>query len=198
MTITRPRSISGSASELPMAELLEHALDELGSRLAAAGHGPSGMRVAEVLDDRHPALAGRVRIAGPDERPVWVPTLQGLAVRRGDRVLVARPAGIAEPVVVGVLDGYRPRATEPVHAHAIELRPDEALAITAADGRPLLEVLPSDTGPVLRLSSPDLTLDVPGTLRVLADELELRARDGAARIEARNDVEIKGEVIHLN
>lgn len=187
-----------SPSDLPISDIIDHALDELGSRLAAAGHGPSAMRVAEVLDDRHPALAGRLQIAEPDEPPRWVPTLQGLAARRGDRVLVARPVGAAEPVVVGVLDGYRPRASGPTHARVMELKPDEAIAIHAADGRPLLEIHPSDAGPVLRLASADLTLDVPGTLRMLADQLELRARDGAAKIEARNDVEIRGEVIHLN
>lgn len=195
--MSRPKLVP-PPSDLPIAEIIDQALDELGTRLAAAGHGPSAMRVAEVLDDRHPALAGRVQIAEPDGPPRWVPTLQGLAARQGDRVLVARPTGAAEPVVVGVLDGYRPRASGPTQARVIELRADEALAIHAADGRPLLEVRQSDTGPVLRLASSDLTLDVPGALRVLADQIELRARDGGAKIEARNDVEIRGEVIHLN
>jgi hypothetical protein len=195
--MTSPKPIVHPSDRTPTG-MLDQALDELGSRLAAAGHGPSAMRVAEVLDDRHPALAGRVQIAEPDGPARWVPTLQGLAVRRGDRVLVARPTGAAEPVVVGVLDGYQPRSPQPAHARVIELRADEAVAIHAADGRPLLEVLPSERGPVLRLAGQDLTLDVPGTLRLIADELELRARDGAAKLEARNDVEIKGEVIHLN
>jgi len=195
--MTNPKPLA-SASDRFHAGVLDQALDELGSRLAAAGHGPSAMRVAEVLDDRHPALAGRVQIAEPDGPPRWVPTLQGLAARQGDRVLVARPTGAAEPVVVGVLDGYRPRTPAPAHARVIELRADEVVAIQAADGRPLLEILPSERGPVLRLAGEGLTLDVPGALRVLADQLELRAREGAAKIEARNDVEIKGEVIHLN
>lgn len=195
--MTHPKPLV-SPSALAHTGMLDQALDELGARLAAAGHGPGAMRVAEVLDDRHPALAGRVKIAEPDGPPRWVPTLQGLSAREGDRVLVARPTGAAEPVVVGVLDGYRPRTPAPTRARVIELRPDEAIAIQASDGRPLLEVLPSAKGPVLRVASDDLTLDVPGALRVEADQLELRARDGTARIEARDDVEIKGEVIHLN
>ena len=94
--------------------------------------------------------------------------------------------------------GLEPRSRTTTDAGRIELRADEVVSIEAADGRPLLEVHDSASGPVLRLASPDLTLDVPGALRLLADQLELRARDGGATIEARDDVEIRGEVIHLN
>ena len=158
----------------------------------------SAVYVADVLEERHPVLSGRVRIAGSGELPRWVPTLRGLSVREGDRVLVARAAGSDEPTVVGVLDGLRPRQAVPVDARTIELRPGEVLSIHSADGRPLLELRPSDAGPVLCLADPDLTLDVPGALRLLADRIELRARHGGVTVDARDDVALRGEVIHLN
>jgi len=196
----------------PLDQLIERALDELQARQTPAAPEPA-MQVAEVLDDRHPTLEDRVQIVGPSKSfgaagdeldrpprraPCWVPVLRGLTVRRGDRVLTCRPLGWNEPVVVGVLDGLEPRSRTTTDAGRIELRADEVVSIEAADGRPLLEVHDSASGPVLRLASPDLTLDVPGALRLLADQLELRARDGGATIEARDDVEIRGEVIHLN
>ncbi len=198
MTTDKPPPAPAPTRPLPPAErALDQALDELGARRAP--EPPSeGMDVAEVLDDRHPALVGRVKALVAGQPPRWLPTLRGLAVRQGDRVLITQPRGITEPVVVGVLDGYRPRPTVATQARPLALRSDEVVSIQTNDGRPLFDLYASDAGPVLRLATDDLTLDVPGALRVLADRLELRARDGGATIAARDDVEIRGEVIHLN
>jgi hypothetical protein len=38
----------------------------------------------------------------------WLPTLHGIPVREGDRVLVTQPSNAPEPVVVGVIDGFAP------------------------------------------------------------------------------------------
>ena len=69
--------------------------------------------MGECVDDRHPTLQGRVRVrwtdatGGPRDR--WVPTLQGVAVREGDRVLLVTMAHEDEPVVTGVIDGFAAR-----------------------------------------------------------------------------------------
>src|SRR5690349_19423633 len=103
-------------------------LDEL----VATEPGPSEAGVplvGEVVDVRHPVRAGCVLVAlrGPDGREVqrWLPSLQGLAIRASDRVLVVRPANALEPVVIGVIDGLAPRP-EPRRAAAatIALLPD--------------------------------------------------------------------------
>lgn len=181
-------------------DIIHGALDELDTRRRCEpGPEPEPVvQLAEVLDDQHPSLQGRVQVHTSASAARWVPVLRGLAVCRGDRVLVSRVVGLDEPVVVGVLDGLAPRSEPRQPTHEIALNADQAVAIVATDGRPLLEIHDSARGPVLRLTTDDLTLDVPGALRVLADQLELRARDGGVAIEAAHDVEIKGEVIHLN
>lgn len=177
--------------------VLDDLLGELAQRDEA--EAPSGPFVAEVVDDRHPTLIGRVRVRehGGDER--WCPTLQGLPVRIGDRVLLQRARGFSEPLVVGVIDGFASRP-EPEHAEAgrVELRRDEAVRIADHRGRALLEIAEGESGPVVRILSEDLELDVPGRLRLTARQLELRANGGNAVLEARDDVIARGEAIHLN
>jgi hypothetical protein len=47
-------------------------------------------------------------------------------------------------------------------------------------------------------SAKDLGIDVPGHLRLTGASLELRATDGSTEIEARDDVIVQAETIHLN
>lgn len=185
-------------NQRPTADVLADALDELSARPRDCAEPAGTMRVAEVVDDRHPALHGRVQVAERDLPLRWIPTLMGLSVRRGDRVLLTHPVGSSEPVVVGVLCGYHPRVPLAKGKRAIELRADESVVIQTTDGRPLLEIESSDQGPILRLASPDLTLDVPGTFRLSAAAIDLRADEGMVKVQARDDVQIQGEVIHLN
>ena len=68
--------------------------------------------VGECLDARHPSLAGRVLVhwslyTGPGGS-AWLPTLHGIPVCAGDRVLVTQPSNAPEPIVVGVIDGFAP------------------------------------------------------------------------------------------
>jgi hypothetical protein len=157
------------------------------------------MSVAMVSSVDHPSLRGRALCALDGAPPRWLPCLSAIAVRAGDRVLVARPDDFAEAIVVGVLDGFAPRE-RPVadRGPRLALAADEAVLVEGRDGRPLVEVREGDHGPVVRLLSSDVILETEGKLRLEGASIELVARRGEAKIEASEDVVVVGEVIHLN
>ena len=171
---------------------------DVGSRIT--GTAPI---VGECLRTDHPTLTGRVLVRIPSadcpDAEVWLPTLQGLAVRAGDRLIVVNPSNHPEPVVVGVLDGFalRPEPRRETAA-TITLQPDERILVTAASGQDLLEVHLSEKGPVVRLLQPDVDLDIPGDLRVRARAVRLEATMGKVEVEAHDDVVLKGENVKLN
>lgn len=158
--------------------------------------------VADCIDARHPSIAGRVRVRWAHAGRVherWVPALTGLAIREGDRVLLTRAENHPEPVVTGVLDGFADRPPVPTHVRStLELKPDEHVRISRVDGTPLLDVVQGQDGPVVKLLAGDVGIELPGKLRLDAEEIELRARRGQVRIKASDDVIVRGEIIRLN
>jgi hypothetical protein len=159
--------------------------------------------VAECVSDRHPTLQGRILVRLVGERGTaidrWVPTLHGLPVREGDRVLLTKPVNFGEPVVVGVLDGFSKRpVVAKVAAATVAIRRDETVRVETHEGVPLLELYESEGGPVVRLVHADVDIEVKGSLRLSAARLELVAREGEARLSATDDVVVSGENIQLN
>jgi hypothetical protein len=139
-----------------------------------------------------------VRITdGDGEHSPWLATLAHLPVRCEDRVLLLQPGNWPEPVVVGVIDGLRARVAPTQAAAALTLRSDETLEIRSSDGAPLLAVVPTPAGPVLRLARADQRLEVDGRLVFAADVVEFSAR-GEVSLSAGGDVVVKGEEIKLN
>ncbi|MCA9635347.1 MAG: hypothetical protein KC420_04870 [Myxococcales bacterium] len=200
-----PRIPPRSAAEAPSASAL---LDDVLERQRAAAEAPTepptrpaGPLIGECVDDRHPVLRGRVRvrIPGDEGEPRWLPTLQGLALRVGDRVLLVRPGNGEEWIVTGVIDGFaaRPRI-EPTIAARLELRQDEALSIVSADGQPLVELSAGPGGPCVRLLQADVSVELAGKLVLRADDIELEATQGAVSIKSSDDVILRGEVVRLN
>lgn len=184
-----------STEAMPLVDLITAATDAR----SPAGR-LSGVVVAECLDDHHPQLTGRVlvRIAEANSvRELWVATLTHSVVRRGDRILVMQPANWPELVVVGVLDGVHQRTAPTVTAAAVTLRRDEQIVINDHLGAPLLSIIPSAEGPVLRLARADQQLEINGRLAIAADAIELRAR-GGMNLTAGGDVVVTGEEIKLN
>ncbi len=181
----------------PLEAMLEHAPPVI------ASSGRTELLVGEVVDARHPTLRGRVRVRWQDLEgqtfEKWLPTLQGLPVRVGDRVVLSRAINWPEAIVTGVVDGFaaRPEAPRETKA-AVELLRDEAVRVQSADGTPLLELFQGEQGPVVRLLSEDVDLELSGSLRVRAESIEIEATKGQARIKASDDVVVRGEVIHLN
>lgn len=158
--------------------------------------------VATCVEDRHPVLQGRIKIAWTDDDPeqqLWVPTLHGLAVRPGDRVLLVRPGNSDEWIVTGVVDGFARRPPlAPVPAARLELKPDEALQVVSEAGQTLVEVSQGAGGPLVRLLQPDVQLQFAGKLVLRAEDLELEATRGQVAIKASDDVVVRGEIVRLN
>lgn len=159
--------------------------------------------VGECLDDRHPSITGRVLIGWQDAQSnaieKWLPALQGLSVRKLDRVLLQQPVNWPEPIVFGVVDGCADRPEPDFESkHAIELKPDEAVRIDSHNGSPLVEICQVDDQPVVRLLSDDVNLDMSGKLKISAQDIDLAAKKGQVSITAESDVVVKGEIIELN
>lgn len=171
---------------------------------ARAPADPAVALVGLCLAAEHPTLPGRARIcwrrADGTTEDAWLPQLQGVRAREGDRVLLSAPGNHDEQIVVGVLDGVAgpPVAPPSEHGPVLRLAEDEALRIAGPDGQPILEVKPTAAGPEVRLFAPPAALTFPGSFRVSADQIELEARKGEVRIEAAGDVKVTGEIIRLN
>ncbi|NLP62976.1 hypothetical protein [Paraburkholderia sacchari] len=176
----------------------------------ARAPGAQGLLVGEVIDTHHPDCPGRVRVRWFDthgemvER--WLACLRGQRPRRGDRVLVEQPANWAEPLVTGV---FAPGADETVTpalqqdqdaqaSHVIKLAPDQCLRIDDAHGKPLVQILASCAGPVVRLMSPDINLEAAGKLSLRAQTLELEAGRGGVDIRTDADTVVRSRYIRLN
>lgn len=84
-------------------------------------------------------------------------------------VPVIKPTNVALPVVV--------------------LSQCETIKVVTAAGRPLLEISCDAQGPSIRLSQDNLRIECPGQLDFAAETI---------RIEASNDVAVKGRTIRLN
>ncbi|MEK9509676.1 hypothetical protein WI460_15870 [Gemmatimonadota bacterium Y43] len=170
----------------------------------SASPHPGTSLVAVCVDDRHPDLVGRVKVAWrpspeSDEVERWVPSLQTTVVRTGDRVLLLQPGNGEEPVVVGVVDGFARRAEpEPTRRPTVELPDDEALRVVDRAGRPLVEIRTGPDGAELRLVDENVALKVGGRFRIEAGAIEMRAVEGGVDVEASDDVQIRGEVVKLN
>lgn len=161
-----------------------------------------GCLIGVCTEDRHATLVGRVRVQWNTAHGAfdcWLPTLRNLPVRCADQVLLLQPDNGAEAVVVGVLDGFTRRDTPPDRVAArLELQADEVVRLEDTRGRPILELRAGESGPIVRLVSEGVSLEVDGKLAFRADSIRMEARQGTLELEASDDVTIKGEVVHLN
>lgn len=159
--------------------------------------------VGECLHDVDPVSGHRCLIsyrnaAGQLCRQ-WLARLASAEVQIGDSVLLVQPDNQREAVIVGVLvKGRGPSQRSAKAGPRITLQAEETLSVTTRDGQPLLEVSLTATGPCIRLSDPDVHLELPGELRIDAAAISMQARTGEVRVEAESDVIVKGDVIRLN
>ncbi|MEM9188105.1 MAG: hypothetical protein AAGF12_02925 [Myxococcota bacterium] len=158
--------------------------------------------MAECLEDTHPTLQGRVKVEYEFDGRLterWVPTLMHIVIRTGDRVLLQQAENWPEPIVVGVVDGFTPRPEQQRGtAASLELRQDEKMTVAARDGQPLVEVWQGESGPVVRVLHKDTDVRFSGKLALRAESIEIEAEKGKVEVRAQDDVDIKGEIIHLN
>ena len=158
--------------------------------------------IGNCLDTHHPTLMGRALIRwelnGVTEE-MWLPTLHGMSLRENDRVLVQTPANDLEPIVVGVVDGFKRRLeTDKETGPSLTLLRDESIKVTTEEGERLLEIYREESGPVVKLFDDATNIALPNDLRISAKSIELNAREGQAKITARDDVVVEGEMIKLN
>lgn len=188
----------GTTEPTTLADLLERPL----SRSAPDQSTAPGCLIGECTDARHPTLQGRVRVkfmAAGHEHERWVPKLAGLPVRVGDRVLMLQPSNAQEWIVTGVVDGFATRPRPELSERArIELSRDEAVNVVSSDGKPLVEISQSETGPVVRVLEPDVQVEFAGKLSLRAKDIELEATQGEVSVKANADVVMRGETIRLN
>jgi hypothetical protein len=178
-------------------------LSEASFRIINAPHPAPTIFVGDCIDTRHPTLKGRVRIRWKDNedltREKWLPCLHGLTIRQADRVLVEQPSNWPEPIVIGVVDGF---ATRPEYRHvpgpSVVLEKDESLRVYSSDGQPMLEIYQEKRGPVVRLLTDDMNLDLKGRLKIDARSIEIAAKQGGIKIVATDDVVVQGEMIKMN
>lgn len=169
-----------------------------------------GLLAGEVIDTHHPDGPGRVRVRWLDahgetlER--WLVCLRGQRPRRGDRVLVEQPANWPEPLVTGAFaanaeahGAFAWQEDPDTHAsHAMRLAPDQCVQIDDAHGKPLVRILASSAGPVVRLMSPNVSLEAAGKLSLRAQTLELEAGGGGVDIRTEADTVVRSRYIRLN
>ena len=192
----------GAPQDLEQPSLLDQVAAS--TRQAAALSAPLAVPlVGECVDDTHPVLMGRARVRFTHDRDrteeQWLPCLHGVTVRKGDRVMLQQPANYAEPLVVGVMDGFTQRPETPrKQGPTVPLRVDESVRVRGESGEDLLEIFQEEGGPVVRLLDPNLCLDLPGDLRIRAASIRLDAKQGGVEINASDDVDIQGEMINLN
>lgn len=176
---------------------------------AGASHGMQlpasrpAVHVGECLDDHHPAIEGRFLVVYPDidgcphER--WLGSVQGLRVRRGDRVILLRPGNWPEPVVAGVLCGTEDDAVPPLRSGpTVRLQESDSLQVLGANGEPLVEISWGKAGPAVQLLQSDVEIQSEGHLRISAKTIQLKARQGDVHVEASEDVVVRGDMIRLN
>lgn len=179
----------------PIAELLADPVVAIAAR-------PLPPVLGLCVATEHPTRSGCVEIEwmGDEGRARgWALCLLGVGVRVGDRVLLGSARGCSEPIVMGVLDGFaeRPAASSRAAASA-KLGAGEHLSIEDSRGREVVRVTDGEHGPVVRLLSGDVALELDGRLQIRAHEIKLEATLGAVEIEATHDIRLDGEVIHLN
>ena len=159
--------------------------------------------IGTCLDIEHPSLSNRFLIQWRDvsgkQHEAWLPCLKDIKPARHDRVLLQQPDNWFEPIISGVLDGLSgPKEPEPKPGPALTLEKHKALHVLDSDDKPILQIEQGEKGPILRLLDDDLNIEVKGRLRFSARDIELAARKGGVKIQATDDVVVKGEIIYLN
>lgn len=158
--------------------------------------------VGEVVETRHPERPGRVLVQWRNrERQTlteWLLPERHLALRIGDRVLLALPEGWNEWIVTGALGGEPTPPQAPAeHQREVRLEPGEVVRFIAHDGRPLVTVRQSVDGPLVELGEGNVELKAAQTLRLSGHKVEITAATGID-VRTEGDTVVRGRTIRLN
>ncbi|NJD08645.1 MAG: hypothetical protein FIA97_19455 [Methylococcaceae bacterium] len=177
-------------------------------RLADIAEPPpaaGGLLIGEVLDSHNPDLPGRLLVGWTDPAgdylSRWLQSVRHIAPALGARVILAQPLNWPEPLITAVLTGGpRNESADPSAAPGprLQLGEGQSVWITDSANTPLIAVHSSERGPVVRLLSPDISLEAAGTLRLAADTIEMEAGKGGVDIRTDADTVVRSRFIRLN
>jgi hypothetical protein len=185
-------------------EILSQETSDRPARMSAGNNLPfCGL----VLDKNDPKNQLRALIRWQADGVVfeeWLHRTAGVALEPGDTVLIQPIRNRSHPAVIGILD--RPNKSDEEICQsgvlesktAIVLTEGASIQVVAENGRPLLEVSRTESGPRLKLLCPDAVIDVPGDLSLNAKSIKLSATSGKVEVKASDDVVVVGKDIYLN
>lgn len=81
---------------------------------------------------------------------------------------------------------------------SLSLKPDESIKVLSNEGEKLLEIYQDEFVPAVKLLHENTNIDLPGKQRVRAKDIELKATEWQAKINATENVVVNGEMIKLN
>lgn len=185
--------------------LLEQALRGAADRDTKPDDTHGGTLLGEVVDTHHPHLAGRIFVkwlgASGQTQQRWLEYERTVTARVGARVLMTRPVGWPDLIVVGVLGpapGGTPAAPDEDDAPSLRLAPGQALSVHAHDGTPLVRVRLGHEGPSIELCGDSVEVKAKRRLTLSADTVEIRAADGGVDVRTDGDAIVRGRFIRLN
>lgn len=194
--VERERAADESQGDAPLAAIAHATAAQQHQRDAVTWIG----RCLQAHDPEHP---GQSLVGYEDERGApaerWLDQLSHVAPVVGDEVLLTTPRGRSAPLVIGRL-GAGPAGPLRLPS-GYQLQVDDArrrATLLRPDGTPAVELdLAGDT-PILQLPEQDLALEIAGRLSISAGSIEMVSRDGDVRVEASEDVRVRGKLIWLN
>jgi hypothetical protein len=196
-------SISLVSETSVLDEILSQEMKDRSAEMSAENNLPfCGL----VLDDTDPKNQQRALVQWQMNGTLHEARLHrtaGVALKQGDTVLIQSIKNRPDPVVIGVLERSAiDRETTQVGVveskTSLVLSAGASIQIATEDGRPLLEVSITESGPKLRLLGPDAVIDIPGDLSFNAKSIKLHATAGKVEVGASDDVVVVGKNIYLN
>lgn len=155
--------------------------------------------LGDCLDSEHPSGQPRCLVSYCDTlgepRLEWLARFDHVEVHSGDHLVLVHPAECSEPIVAGTV-ARRQESRDQLSA--VCLRQGESLRVVTQRGHVLCEIEESESGPTLKLPPHDVHVELPGALRLSADTISLRSKQGDIDLEATRDVVAKGKFIRLN
>jgi hypothetical protein len=219
----RDEKESGMSGSLPRG--VGHAMMTLESPCGERERGAEGMeietrqeeqrreeaslfRFARCLKASEPQRAGVCQVCfdeGAEKGTAqWVPYLEGLCLRDGQTVLVAKAGSNGSLVVIGGLKAggttqhWSSPGGQSVVVEGYARDSCSAIRVLSRDGSPALEVDLTGMVPTLRLGGEDVELNMTGRLRIAARSIELESTLGSVVVKANDDFKVDAERIRLN
>ncbi len=131
--------------------------------------------------------------------------IDGLTINEGDEVLLLKPVGSPEPIIIGKLASIGPHSSiklDSGHTLLIEKESEGSntpiIKLKQPDGSLALEIHLAEKKPRIYLPSKDLSLDLEGRLKISARSIDLVSKLGNVNVKANDDFKVNAERIWFN